>query len=105
MPRSLKAPHEVQIQAKDSVKSTMAKLDVNSNKYLKFIQTYAQGLGMNLSESVVIRWCLLQGYLTLMEQMVRAYDETDPKDAEGRIAKLQEYQELNRQKMLEVSCR
>jgi hypothetical protein len=103
MPYSLKPPHEVQIQAKDSVKTTLAKFDPTSERYLKFIKSYAQGIGMNLSESVVLRWCLLQGYLTLMEQAVRAHD--DAKDAKERIEKLMKFQELNREKFLEASCR
>ena len=105
MPRSTKAPHEIQIQASKTVKTTMTNLDADSKRYLDFVKRYAQEvLGMNLSESVIIRWALFQGYLTLMEQMVRAYDGVG-KDTTKAIEKLMEYQEFNRQKFLDAACK
>lgn len=102
MPRSTKAAWDTQVQAGESIKQTMTGLDESGVRHFNFIKKYAKGIGLSLSDSVVVRWCLLQGYLTLMEQLVRAY-EVEGKDKV--MEQLVAFQKLNRKKFLESACK
>ena len=102
MPRSTKAAWDTQVQAGETIKQTMTGLDETSSRHFDFIKKYCRGIGLNLSDSVIVRWSLMQGYLTLLEQL---YQASSLKDREKVMEKLTEFQTLNRKKFLEAACK
>ena len=103
MPRSTKPAHEVQIQASETTQQLITGIDEFSMDRFKFVKKYAKEvLGMNLSDSVIIRRCIQEMYLTLLEQMIKSYDAKD----KGKIMeRLMTYQESNRQMFLKAACK
>ena len=94
--------YEKQIQGSDVAFRTTISLDERSKRMFDMLNRYAQEiLGMNLSSSTLIRRAIEELWLSTLEQIVNAYDNSET--VEERMERLMKYHEFSRQKFLEAA--